>query len=273
MPSEYPSDWDSRRKSVYARDKFQCQNCGAGGGPNGSTELHAHHIVPKSKGGTHQRSNLVTMCKSCHNTIHKNSSQKKTQTGNQSSKRDKIRAEQKEQLQRIKNRQNPPDGFTWSNFADSSHTVPCPYCEDRVRNRRENFVSHWVTSESKDSIPEEPPENLMIPIEDWREIRKEVNKKIQEAKQISEENKTQQAEATFPWLDYQEDKWRVPCPECQESVHNARSSFLTHWKESGTCPGPSYKLRREYDIDSTEFGPIFEIKRWFKKMASNLVFD
>lgn len=74
MSTDYPSDWDTRRKDVYQRDGYQCQNCGRDGGPHGSAELHAHHIVPKSKGGTHQRSNLVTVCKDCHNAIHGDSS-------------------------------------------------------------------------------------------------------------------------------------------------------------------------------------------------------
>jgi hypothetical protein len=71
--SKYPSDWDSRRKNVYRRDNYTCQNCGAKGGPKGHHELHAHHIVPKSKGGTHKLSNLKTVCSRCHKAIHGNS--------------------------------------------------------------------------------------------------------------------------------------------------------------------------------------------------------
>lgn len=67
---EYPDDWDSRRKAVYARDGHQCQNCGAKGGPFGDTELHCHHIVPKSEGGSHKKSNLTTLCRDCHNKVH-----------------------------------------------------------------------------------------------------------------------------------------------------------------------------------------------------------
>lgn len=61
---DYPSDWDSRRKRVYERDNHTCQNCGASGQ---SVELHAHHIVPKSNGGSHDLSNLTTLCPECHN--------------------------------------------------------------------------------------------------------------------------------------------------------------------------------------------------------------
>lgn len=73
MSEGYPSDWGSRRKEVYRRDDYTCQNCGALGGPHGDAELHAHHIVPKSKGGTHNTSNLKTLCKDCHDAIHGNS--------------------------------------------------------------------------------------------------------------------------------------------------------------------------------------------------------
>ncbi|WP_121821072.1 HNH endonuclease [Halostella salina] len=70
MSDRLPSDWDSRRKKVYRRDGYTCQHCGAKGGQNGDTELHAHHIVPKSRGGSHHLNNLVTVCRDCHKAIH-----------------------------------------------------------------------------------------------------------------------------------------------------------------------------------------------------------
>lgn len=71
MPSgNYPSDWDQRRRRVYRRDEFACSNCGRKGGSKGDTELHAHHIVPIKSGGSHKISNLVTLCKGCHKSIH-----------------------------------------------------------------------------------------------------------------------------------------------------------------------------------------------------------
>jgi hypothetical protein len=70
MSNGYPNNWDRIRKSVYRRDGFQCQSCGRKGGPVGNAELHAHHRVPKSKGGSHHPNNLVTVCKSCHESIH-----------------------------------------------------------------------------------------------------------------------------------------------------------------------------------------------------------
>ncbi len=73
MATDYPSDWDRRRRDVYERDRYTCQNCGRQGGPYGDAELHAHHIVPKSTGGTHKKSNLKTVCRDCHQAIHGNS--------------------------------------------------------------------------------------------------------------------------------------------------------------------------------------------------------
>lgn len=70
MVSQYPDDWKSLRLKVFKRDGYRCQNCNATGGPSGSAELHAHHIVPKSKGGTNQATNLKTLCSDCHNAIH-----------------------------------------------------------------------------------------------------------------------------------------------------------------------------------------------------------
>lgn len=73
MSDGYPSDWDTRRKRVYERDNYTCQNCGRDTQSISDTSLHAHHIVPKSKGGSHRISNLVALCEDCHNAIHTNS--------------------------------------------------------------------------------------------------------------------------------------------------------------------------------------------------------
>ncbi|MFC7204706.1 HNH endonuclease [Haloferax namakaokahaiae] len=59
-----------RRKRVYERDDYVCQNCGAKGGPRENVTLHAHHIVPKGKGGSDKMSNLKTLCKRCHDAVH-----------------------------------------------------------------------------------------------------------------------------------------------------------------------------------------------------------
>ena len=78
MSTGYPSDWDSRRRKVYKRDDYTCQNCGVQGGPYGNIELHAHHVVPKSRGGTHEVSNLISLCIECHNAVHNKNSEAPT---------------------------------------------------------------------------------------------------------------------------------------------------------------------------------------------------
>lgn len=66
----YPDNWDSLRREVYSRDDYTCQECGEKGGNGGSAELHAHHITPKSQAGGDEKTNLKTLCKSCHNDKH-----------------------------------------------------------------------------------------------------------------------------------------------------------------------------------------------------------
>jgi hypothetical protein len=63
--SDYPDDWDQRRRDVYRCDDHTCQNCGAE-----DTELHAHHIQPVSEGGSHDAENLTTLCADCHAEAH-----------------------------------------------------------------------------------------------------------------------------------------------------------------------------------------------------------
>lgn len=62
---EYPPDWDDIRKKILQRDGYRCQRCG-----RTDTELHVHHIVPLSKGGSSDPSNLITLCRECHESIH-----------------------------------------------------------------------------------------------------------------------------------------------------------------------------------------------------------
>lgn len=83
MPDSYPSDWNTRRKKVYSRDDYKCQNCGVEGGKLSTAELHAHHIVPVSKGGSHNQNNLVTICDQCHKSIHNESKMARSEASSQ----------------------------------------------------------------------------------------------------------------------------------------------------------------------------------------------
>lgn len=65
-----PRNWNTIRKQVYDRDGYTCVNCGAGGGPNGNSELHADHILPRSRDGPDTLQNLRTLCSECHQARH-----------------------------------------------------------------------------------------------------------------------------------------------------------------------------------------------------------
>ncbi len=57
--------WKAARREVLLRDGYQCQSCGA---LVQGKRAHVDHIVPKSKGGSDEPSNLQVLCVSCHST-------------------------------------------------------------------------------------------------------------------------------------------------------------------------------------------------------------
>jgi uncharacterized protein (DUF983 family) len=54
------------------------------GGRYGKAELHAHHGVPLSKGGSNELNNLTTYCSDCHKAIHSKSAVAPTAASQQS---------------------------------------------------------------------------------------------------------------------------------------------------------------------------------------------
>lgn len=52
-------------KIVLQRDHWKCRSCGMRSG------LHVHHIVFRSHQGRDEESNLITLCSSCHDGVHK----------------------------------------------------------------------------------------------------------------------------------------------------------------------------------------------------------
>ena len=52
--------WRKIRLSIFERDGFSCAYCGKSDGP-----LECDHIVPISRGGSNETSNLVTACMKC----------------------------------------------------------------------------------------------------------------------------------------------------------------------------------------------------------------
>jgi hypothetical protein len=56
--------WLEVRSQILLRDHFRCRECGY------YKHLEVHHIIPKSKGGTDDPKNLVTLCQRCHDKKH-----------------------------------------------------------------------------------------------------------------------------------------------------------------------------------------------------------
>jgi 5-methylcytosine-specific restriction enzyme A len=56
--SAYKGRWPAIRKRVLA-ERPRCESCGA-------LATDVDHIVPLAEGGTHERSNLRGLCRSCH---------------------------------------------------------------------------------------------------------------------------------------------------------------------------------------------------------------
>jgi len=53
---------------ILFRDTYTCQYCK---NKRKDSRLHVHHIQHKFQGGTDQPNNLITLCKSCHDDLHK----------------------------------------------------------------------------------------------------------------------------------------------------------------------------------------------------------
>ena len=64
---KYGRAW-KRIRGRYAREHPLCEMCLAEGRLTPVEEVH--HIIPVSRGGTHDRSNLMSLCQSCHTKIH-----------------------------------------------------------------------------------------------------------------------------------------------------------------------------------------------------------
>jgi hypothetical protein len=54
------SSWKNIRSIVLKRDNYRCVLFGK------ENSGQVHHIIPRSKGGTEELSNLITLCGRCH---------------------------------------------------------------------------------------------------------------------------------------------------------------------------------------------------------------
>ena len=69
MGRDLPPNWSSKRRKVLNRDDYTCGNCGRIAKQNNDVQLEVHHIVERQHGGTHQLTNLQTLCSDCHASI------------------------------------------------------------------------------------------------------------------------------------------------------------------------------------------------------------
>lgn len=74
---KYRKHWGYQRGRLYGfsnmkafilkRDNYICQHCK---GKTKDSNLHVHHIIFRSKGGSDNENNLITLCRTCHNKLH-----------------------------------------------------------------------------------------------------------------------------------------------------------------------------------------------------------
>ena len=55
----FPNDWSATRLRIFARDGHVCTYCGS------NHRLECDHVVPVSRGGSEDDTNLTTACRSC----------------------------------------------------------------------------------------------------------------------------------------------------------------------------------------------------------------
>lgn len=61
--------WKVRRAECFDRDMYICQGCKKPLAV-GYEWFDAHHVVKRSDGGSDELSNLITVCRACHDKLH-----------------------------------------------------------------------------------------------------------------------------------------------------------------------------------------------------------
>lgn len=69
MQYDYGSNWKQLSEECRRRYGYICQKCKRSFLHN-KLSLHAHHIIPLSKGGRNVLSNLIALCEDCHSKEH-----------------------------------------------------------------------------------------------------------------------------------------------------------------------------------------------------------
>jgi len=55
------------KEAVLNRDGYVCQDCGITANSDSGPTMHVDHIVPRSRGGSNDMSNLQCLCSTCNN--------------------------------------------------------------------------------------------------------------------------------------------------------------------------------------------------------------
>jgi 5-methylcytosine-specific restriction endonuclease McrA len=59
-----PEAFDAVRRQILERDNWRCQSCGS------MQNLQVHHLRYRSRMGSHEEQNLITLCAICHRRRH-----------------------------------------------------------------------------------------------------------------------------------------------------------------------------------------------------------
>lgn len=118
------------RSQILLRDHFRCQECGY------YKHLEVHHIVPRSKGGTDDSENLVTLCQRCHGKKH--GFRNRENRRKRHARRNRRKKENRWLNKCKKNFQEEP-------FIEELH--PPYYSEESNPKRRQELYEKWKRNE------------------------------------------------------------------------------------------------------------------------------
>ncbi len=159
-----------------------------------------------------------------------------------------------------------PRAFPLFDGSRADWRAPCPDCGRSVNNTVSSFVDHWVDADRCDGPPTAPPTALTgLTDAEYARVVDAVERRRRERDPdpdglgdhpllaaLADADRTvhavggvdvRRADGAVPWLDRPGRGWRVPCPDCGESVFNALSAFRSHWADAADCDGPPDAFR------------------------------
>ncbi|QDX41193.1 DUF5797 family protein [Salarchaeum sp. JOR-1] len=174
--------------------------------------------------------------------------------------------------------QKEPESFPFLNYDRSQWQVPCPYCDSHINNTKDAFVTHWVNADRCNGPAPTPPEASQISQQEWTSILETIESRTTEetanqaetdspSNSDKQDSHTQQpsvnldiesSDGSFPWLDFPNKGWMVPCPYCDEKVFNSEDAFRNHWKDSEQCHALADQNLKELTENHGETNPNSE---------------